>query len=100
MALAEMAGDKMAIAPDRRILPSFAARLAIGATGGAALAGRGVTPATGALLGAVGAIVGTSLGRRARGGKPHSLKGLAEDMAAAGLAWTVVRSARIDRRTL
>lgn len=35
--LAEMAGDKMPFAPDRLIPPSFAARLAIGAVGGAGL---------------------------------------------------------------
>lgn len=98
MAFAEMAGDKMAIAPDRRILPSFVARVAIGAAGGAALAGQDVLPATGFLLGAAGAIIGTSLGRRARGGTPHSLRGSAEDMVAAGLAWTIVRSVKPERR--
>ena len=40
-ALAEMAGDKMPFAPDRRIAPSVLVRLALGAAGGAALAGRG-----------------------------------------------------------
>ena len=42
-ALAEMAGDKMPFAPDRRIAPSFLVRLALGAVGGAALAGRGAS---------------------------------------------------------
>jgi uncharacterized membrane protein len=93
LALGEIAGDKMAIAPDRRILPSYMARLAIGAAGGAALAGRDVSPTTGALLGAAGAFLGTSLGRRARGGRPHSPRGFAEDMVAAGLALTLIRLA-------
>src|SRR3954464_2998627 len=35
-ALAEMGGDKMPFAPDRRIAPSVLARFAIGAVGGAA----------------------------------------------------------------
>jgi uncharacterized membrane protein len=34
VAAAEMAGDKMPFAPDRRIPPSFALRLAIGAANG------------------------------------------------------------------
>lgn len=33
-AVAEMVGDKMSFAPDRRIPPSFAFRLAVGALGG------------------------------------------------------------------
>ncbi|CAO4135426.1 hypothetical protein OFEAOIEE_LOCUS3169 [Methylorubrum extorquens] len=33
-AAAEMVGDKMPFAPDRRILPSFAFRLAVGTIGG------------------------------------------------------------------
>lgn len=94
-ALAEMAGDKMPFAPDRRIPPSVAARLVIGAVGGWALAGRDASPTTGALAGAAGAIAGTFLGRSARGGDNRSAAGLArglsEDVAAAGLAAVVVR---------
>ena len=43
-AMAEMAGDKMPFAPDRRIPPSFALRLAVGVFGGWALAGRRSSP--------------------------------------------------------
>lgn len=96
-ALAEMAGDKMPFAPDRRILPSVAVRLAIGAAGGAALAGRSGSPTTGALLGMLGAVAGTLIGRAARGGTTRSgsdwARALSEDMAAAGLAAAVVGSA-------
>lgn len=96
-ALAEMAGDKMPFAPDRRIPPSFAARLAIGAVGGWALAGRGAAPGAGALLGLAGAVAGTLLGRAARGPDSRTLpgraRGFAEDAAALGLAALVVSSA-------
>ncbi|TGE00216.1 hypothetical protein [Methylobacterium nonmethylotrophicum] len=100
-AVAEMAGDKMPFAPDRRIPASFAFRLAIGAVGGWALAGRRATPAYGALAGVAGAVAGTLLGRAARGGDSHSaegrIRGLAEDAVAAGLAVLVVMSADPER---
>jgi uncharacterized membrane protein len=96
-ALAEMAGDKMPFAPDRRILPSFAARLVIGAAGGVALAGPKASPISGALAGVTGAVAGTLLGRAARGGSTRSTAGLArgltEDALAAGLALALVRRA-------
>ena len=102
-ALAEMAGDKMPFAPDRRIPPSFAFRLAIGAVGGWALTGRCASPRTGALVGVAGAVTGTLLGRAARGSDSRTThgrsKGLAEDVVAAGLATAVVVSSDRQRRT-
>lgn len=99
-ALAEMAGDKLPFAPDRRIAPSVVVRLALGAVGGAALAGRNAPYMDGALAGVAGAVVGTLLGRAARGGNTRSggdwARALAEDALAVGLAAAVVRSA--DRR--
>lgn len=96
-AAAEMAGDKMPFAPDRRIPPSFALRLAIGAVGGWALAGRRASPEYGALAGVAGAVAGTLLGRGARGGDSRTSAGrawgLTEDVAAVGLAALVVASA-------
>ncbi|ACL55679.1 hypothetical protein [Methylobacterium nodulans] len=96
-AAAEMAGDKMPFAPDRRIPPSFAARLAIGAVGGAALAGRDVTLVGGVLAGMAGAVVGTLLGRALRGATTRSAsdwaRGLTEDAAAVGLATVLIRRA-------
>jgi uncharacterized membrane protein len=92
-----MAGDKMPFAPDRRIAPSVLARVAIGAVGGAALAGRDASLAAGALAGITGAAMGTLLGRAARGGTTRSVadwaRALAEDAVAAGLAAALVRSA-------
>ncbi len=93
-ALAEMAGDKMPFAPDRRIPPSFAGRLAIGAVGGVALARRDASPFTGALAGMAGAVAGTLLGRAARGATTRSgadwTRALTEDAMAAGLATALV----------
>jgi uncharacterized membrane protein len=95
-ALAEMAGDKMPFAPDRRIAPSFVLRLALGAAGGAAMAGRDVSRMEGAMLGIAGAVAGTELGRMARGGTTRSgsdwARALTEDALAAGLALALVRS--------
>ncbi len=100
-ALAEMAGDKMPFAPDRRIVPSFLARLAIGAAGGAALGGRDASLLGSALSGMAGAVVGTLLGRAARGGATRSgadwTRALTEDAVAAGLAVALVGLA--DRRS-
>ncbi len=84
-------------APDRRIPPSIATRLAIGAVGGAALAGRDAPPLSGPLIGMAGAVAGTLVGRRARGAKTRSAsdwgRGLTEDALAAGLAIGLVRLA-------
>ncbi|TCZ53910.1 hypothetical protein EXY23_24115 [Roseicella aquatilis] len=95
-ALAEMAGDKMPFAPDRRIVPSLLVRLGVGAVGGAALTRRGVSPGEGALAGMTGAVLGTWLGRAARGGTTHSgsdwARALGEDVLAAGLTVTLIHS--------
>lgn len=101
-ALAEMAGDKMPFAPDRRIPPAFAFRLAIGAFGGWALAGRHASPEVGAFIGVAGAVAGTMLGRSARGPDSQTNSGracgLVEDAVAVGLATLVVASADRHRR--
>ncbi|GJD59896.1 hypothetical protein [Methylobacterium frigidaeris] len=101
-ALAEMAGDKMPFAPDRRTPPSFAARLVIGAVGGWVLAGPRASPEAGALAGVAGAVAGTLLGRAARGPDSRTLPGratgFAEDAAAVTLAVAVVASAERRRR--
>ena len=93
-AVAEMAGDKVPFAPDRRIPPSFALRIALGAVGGWALAGRNASPVTGALSGMLGAVAGTLVGRAARGGDSKTAtgraKGLGEDLIAASLAIAVI----------
>jgi uncharacterized membrane protein len=96
-ALAEMAGDKMPFAPDRRIVPSFLVRLALGAVGGGALAERGAWRAEGAVTGIAGAVAGTLLGRTARGANTRTgrdwARALTEDALAASLAIALVRSA-------
>jgi uncharacterized membrane protein len=103
VALAEMVGDKMPFALDRRIALSFLVRLALGAVGGAALAGRGVLRMEGAVAGIAGAVAGTLLGRAARGGTTRSggdwARALTEDALATGLAVALVRSAARPGRT-
>ncbi|GJD81716.1 hypothetical protein GCM10007886_37690 [Methylobacterium gregans] len=100
-ALAEMAGDKMPFAPDRRIVPSFAFRLVIGAVGGWALTGRRASPEYGALAGVAGAVAGTLLGRAARGPDARTIvgraRGLTEDAVAVSLAVLIVACA--ERRS-
>ncbi|TDH60603.1 hypothetical protein E2C06_21350 [Dankookia rubra] len=95
--LAEMVGDKMPFAPDRRIAPSVLVRIATGAVGGAALTGRNAPLAAGALAGIAGATLGTLVGRTARGGTTRSdadwARALTEDAVAAGLAAALVGSA-------
>ena len=102
MAAAEMAGDKMPFAPDRRIPPSIAARLTIGAVGGLALSQRDTPPWSGVLIGMAGAVAGTLLGRRARGANTRTTtdwaRGLTEDLVVAGLAMTVVHLAERQAR--
>ncbi|MGG5823622.1 hypothetical protein [Falsiroseomonas sp. HW251] len=96
-ALGEMAGDKMPFAPDRRIPPSFLVRMAIGAAGGAAMAGREASRRDGAIAGLVGAIAGTLIGRAARGATTRTptdwARALTEDTLAASVALAPVRGA-------
>ncbi len=97
-AVAEMAGDKMPFAPDRRILPSLAVRLALGAAGGVSLSGPNVPVLDAAATGLAGALLGTFLGRTARGGTTRSradwTRALTEDTLAAALAIALVHSAQ------
>ena len=102
LALGEIIGDKLPFAPDRRIPPSLAARLAIGGAGGAALVDRGSSPLTGAAYGVAGALIGTFGGRAARALTAriglNRTGGLIEDAVAIGVAIAAVRLAQEGRR--
>ena len=102
LALGEIIGDKLPFAPDRRIPPSLAARLAIGGAGGAALAGRGGSPLTGAAYGVAGALIGTYGGRAARALTARIgldwTGALIEDALAIGVAISAVQLAQEGRR--
>jgi uncharacterized membrane protein len=95
--LAELVGDKLPRTPSRTLLAPFLARVLLGGLSSGALAvGAGSSLALGAVLGVVGAIVGTFGAYRARTGLVRALRvpdyvvALAEDCVAIGLALLVV----------
>jgi uncharacterized membrane protein len=95
--LAELVGDKLPRTPSRTLLAPFLARVLLGGLSGGALAvGAGSPLALGAVLGVLGAIVGTFGGYRARTGLVRALRApdyvvaLGEDCVAIGLALLVV----------
>jgi len=83
LAVGELAGDKMASAPDRTILPGVTARLITGALAGATL-GPAKNRMTAATLGAFGAVVGgyAGLALRKQGMRRYGQmrSGLVEDI--------------------
>ncbi len=84
LALAEMAGDKMASAPDRTVLPGLVARTLTAAVSGAVLAprGRGTAGLGLAVAAAFGSsFLGLALRRRAINKVGRVPSGVAEDMA-------------------
>ena len=95
LAALEFAGDKWSGAPDRRVAPSLALRLLLGAVGGAALGHRqNLTEAAG--FGVWGAAVGSFAGRTVRGWTIRTGHGAAggalEDATALALAGTILAS--------
>jgi uncharacterized membrane protein len=62
LSLAELAADKLPLAPSRKAAAAFAARIATGALAGAAVGAAARQSSLGALLGMAGAIVGTQGG--------------------------------------
>ena len=67
VALAEIVNDKLPKTPSRTVPPQFAARVAMGALGGAAIGIQAGAWWLGLLLGAAGAVAGTLGGAKARG---------------------------------
>jgi uncharacterized membrane protein len=95
--LGELVADKLPFTPSRTRAGPFTARIVTGAFAGAALAmGVGGSAALGVAAGAVGAVVGTLGGYRARTGLVRALGvpdftvALAEDLVAVGIALLVV----------
>jgi uncharacterized membrane protein len=90
-AVAELVTDQLPMTPSRTVPVQFATRLASGALSGAAIGVAAGSWPLGMLLGAVGAVLGTLGGKRARGGlanKLHSDRPAAfiEDAVAVGTA--------------
>jgi uncharacterized membrane protein len=99
LALAELVADKLPFTPSRTLLGPFVGRVVMGGLAGAAVsAGNEGSLPLGAVLGMVGAVVGTFGGYRARTGLvralgvPDVLVALAEDIVAVGGALLVVRA--------
>jgi uncharacterized membrane protein len=95
--VAELVTDKLPFTPSRTRPGPFAGRIISGALSGAALAaGTGESLTLGVLLGALGAVLGTLGGYRARVGLVSSLKvpdyvvALAEDATAVGVGFLIV----------
>ncbi|MGN6390625.1 MAG: DUF4126 domain-containing protein [Gemmatimonadales bacterium] len=101
LALGELVADKLPRTPSRTRPGPFIVRLVTGALSGAGLAvGAGGSLAAGAVLGALGAVVGTLGGYHARAGLvpalgvPDSVVALVEDLIAVGGAVLLVQAAR------
>jgi uncharacterized membrane protein len=97
LALGELVADKLPRTPARTRPGPFIARIVSGVmSGGAITAGSGGSLATGAVLGAVGAVVGTLAGYNARVRLVPALKvpdpviALVEDLVAVGGALLIV----------
>jgi uncharacterized membrane protein len=95
--VAELVADKLPFTPSRTRPGPFAGRIIAGALSGAALAaGTGEWLALGAVFGAVGAVLGTLGGYRARTGLVPTLKvpdyvvALVEDAMAIGVGFLIV----------
>lgn len=97
LALGELVADKLPSTPARTRPGPFVARMVSGAmSGGAVAAGSGGSLGVGAVLGAVGAVVGTLAGYNARVrlvpalGVPDTVVALVEDLVAVGGALAIV----------
>jgi uncharacterized membrane protein len=97
LALGELVADKLPSTPARTEPGPFVARMVSGAmSGGAVAVGSGGALAVGAVLGAVGAVVGTLAGYNARVrvvpalGVPDTVVALVEDLVAVGGALLIV----------
>lgn len=102
MAGGEIIGDKVPGAPNRTKPPVFGSRIAAGAGCGAALSEvEGGEEPIGALLGGLGAVVGTLAFFRMRTfldhdlGIPDTVGALAEDALAIGVGWSIVNSIEV-----
>lgn len=95
LAAGELAGDKMASAPDRTILPGLVARLITGALAGAAVAPAKNRPAA-ASLGALGAVAGGYAGlavrKRAMRRYGQMRSGVVEDVLTLGATALLFRT--------
>ena len=97
-ALGELVNDLLPKTPARTAAGPLIARIVMGTLSGTCLAvGAGASLATGALVGAIGAVLGTFIGYKARVGLVHNLHvpdfaiAIPEDLVAIGMAVLLVR---------
>jgi uncharacterized membrane protein len=97
-AIGELINDQLPKTPSRTVPPQFIARVVMGGLSGACLyLSAGQSTMIGALLGAVGAVIGTLGGYQARKGLVKALNvkdvlvAIPEDLIAIGLAYLIVR---------
>jgi uncharacterized membrane protein len=98
-AIGELINDQLPKTPPRTVPPQFIARIVMAGLCGACLyLGAGASALIGALLGAVGAVIGTLGGYHARKGLVKALGvkdilvAIPEDLIAIGLAYFIVRA--------
>ena len=100
LALAEAAGDKLPLAPNRIVPTGIAARILTGGVAGAALAPRG-RRADAAVLGALGAVMAAyasfGLRKRAMSRFGQVSTGVLEDLIAVGASLWLARTAAPSR---
>jgi uncharacterized membrane protein len=99
LALAEIANDKRASTPSRKIPPQFITRVLMGAFAGFALGVTRQFPLSGTIYGAMGAVVGTLGGSAFRGALAKAFgndlpAALIEDVIAVGGGLLIVSLAR------
>ena len=95
LALAELVTDKLPMTASRKVPVQFGTRILVGALCGAALATPAGATFVGALLGAVGAVIGTLGGAAARGRLARAFgkdlpAALTEDLVAVGGAIAII----------
>jgi uncharacterized membrane protein len=95
LAVAELVSDQLPSTPSRKVPPQFITRILMGALSGAAIGYSGANLVAGAVLGAVGAVIGTLGGAAVRGRLARMFgkdlpAALIEDVVAIAAAFAIV----------
>jgi uncharacterized membrane protein len=95
LAVAELVSDQLPSTPSRKVPPQFITRILMGALSGAAIGYSGANLVAGAVLGAVGVVIGTLGGAAVRGRLARMFgkdlpAALIEDVVAIAAAFAIV----------